>query len=962
MSSLFDVGISFSTSTHKLKEPTVSGDKPYNSRKSSTFGYEVSDVEALDRTSLLEIGQVMNRYSVSSCSYTKGHRAVKNIENHLGVLLLDIDEPDVYELVDDSLLDNDVAYVKVPSASNLNADYKFHYMLFLDGALDVSNKTIYQNQVIEILNQLGLNYQAVDVSALKDMARHFSPACINPEFEDYDDLIEVRTGSRIQVPTVTEDKYVADKASNKPKQTKMVIDSNGIFATGITKDRNIHLAKSVGVWLSNGIQYEIVLDVSLEWNSCLEEPLDESEVIATVKSIYQTAKDNEDKFEASKYIFECDSDVDDVTASFTKRWEQMDLVSNDNLVINWKQNFKAFNEVIYRNQNNLESIKIVSPASTGTGKSQNIIHKAISLHGSKVGTLIVVMRTDDADIMAHQVQEQTDNKYVGVFHSKEEASYPVNHTRILKEALEIQCLFITHEMFKQAIDSVNTKDELLNGRDLIIIDEEISAITNDSIDIRDIEIMTQLLKKENKKHKSKQLTMELGGLNAIHTALVKVVKSKNYTQFTPLSVEGIASVASEKSNAKFLESLQLTKSMEVLSSSKLSPSSMGLGISNKAIDEMLFKKYISICGRFNKFFNQWTYIHDNGGKEIEEDETVVNSRNVSINTASEILPSRSVLIMDATASVNEAYKLYQKYQKNLVVLDKIICRNYQNVTLHTAKTTTGKESILSNAEEFAQILVNEIQAKSSDKKGDKVLVIVHKGLEPHIEALIPPEQKNRIFVDHWGNITGTNSYRLCNKIFIFGLNHKPDVMIRNIHTLAKSANLSFSSNDNDNELRALKRTNLSSEILQAANRGAPRMVTDSKGNCPKTDIYLTLPYSALDATAIEQNIISEMNDIETTTWEFRDEAKIKFLKSHTSTETVIKYLLNNTNENDISISTILLRDELRFETKPFTSLLGKRSFIEALEIAGFTIESRLPTEVDRRGRVKKRKEKFFTKI
>ena len=62
-----------------------------------------------------------------------------------------------------------------------------------------------------------------------------------------------------------------------------------------------------------------------------------------------------------------------------------------------------------------------------------------------------------------------------------------------------------------------------------------------------------------------------------------------------------------------------------------------------------------------------------------------------------------------------------------------------------------------------------------------------------------------IKIDYWGNLTGTNKYKDCNRVFLYGINHKPTYVHHNVHTVAKSPNLSFGeSPTNKKEINALK--------------------------------------------------------------------------------------------------------------------------------------------------------------
>ncbi|MDB2562191.1 hypothetical protein N9X61_01155 [Sulfurimonas sp.] len=659
-----------------------------------------------------------------------------------------------------------------------------------------------------------------------------------------------------------------------------------------------------------------------------------------------------------KTILYDDSKVTHIVDTFTNRWiENLGNVPSKALRDNWIQNFLAFDEVIERNENNMDAIKIVSPSATGTGKSQNIIHKCIDLANTDTKSLIVVMRTLDADEIAQQIKEGTNHSYVASFHSKQlSEEFDIQKHSQLIDALNTQCLLITHEMFKRAIAGTNERDKLLDDRNLVIIDEEISAITTDSLELRDLENIIQLVGSTS----DEGLQSEMTGIKAITSMMKREYRQsafmeslfKDKKSFIPVSTNGIINAHGNRAIDE--SKINLEHTINFLMTTKKSPTAMALGTPSKDLDEKILKSYIATCKRYRYIFTQFSYFLNSGGSDKE------GVKNISINTASEILPDKSVLIMDATASVNSNYMLYQEYQANLKVLKRINCRNYKNVTLHAAKMTTGKDTITSNSEKYAQLLLNEIYDKT--KEQDKVLVIVHKGLEPNIIKLLSNEDKKHVYIDHWGNITGSNTYKECNKIFILGLNHKPDVMIRNLHTLAKGAELAFDLADttNQEELSRLKTTNLVAEIIQAINRGACRTVIDAEGNCPVTDIYLSMPTMSKESLAIRQGIISEMSNVSVKEWNILSENDRKLIASNSSAEAIILEIHNQLySANAVSSNTI--RENLSLTKDAFGKVLRKKIFQDALKEAGFEIEERTP-EADRRGRARKRKQKYFVRL
>ena len=172
--------------------------------------------------------------------------------------------------------------------------------------------------------------------------------------------------------------------------------------------------------------------------------------------------------------------------TFDTHWSRnLGNVSSDNLKLNWSQNFDAFDSCIERNITGGTAVKFIVPSVTGSGKTQQIIHKAIALKGSQVGTLIVVMRTADADIIAHAIQADTDADYVKVFHKNTLTQSVSLSTQA--DIDNVQCLVVTHEMFRR------NQAKIIDNRDFIVIDEALDAITMTSMTSLDLDNMIKIV-------------------------------------------------------------------------------------------------------------------------------------------------------------------------------------------------------------------------------------------------------------------------------------------------------------------------------------------------------------------------------------------------------------------------------------------------------------------------------------
>ncbi len=610
--------------------------------------------------------------------------------------------------------------------------------------------------------------------------------------------------------------------------------------------------------------------------------------------------------------------------SFEKHWvDNLSNISSPELRQNWENNFNAFDEVIDRNRNSKPSKKICCPSPTGSGKTQQAIHKAISLYGSDVGTLIVTMRTEDADLIADQIASGTHNDYVGVHHSKNVSKKGV---RNVEDPEDTQCLIITHEMFRRQQDTIT------EGRDLIIIDEAIDVITHYQIDQDDLEQMLKIIeRKRNLNYKNKNevfLLSEEKMLKTILNTIFKAMKEKGK------SFKGSrpGEVPLEDAPLKTLKFKELKKLLEDPS---VKPSYILTKQYNDNTDNAIKKKLTDICDNINIFFKQFTFMTKNGYQ-------------IAWNTAKELIPNKSLIVMDATASVNKSYELYTKYQpEKLEILPSIECRNYQNVTLYTANTHTGRSTLLAKDKsegnklrnKNSRVLVNIIER--STEPDDDILVVTFKNLKPVIEMYTDPIDDRKIRVDHWGNLTGTNKYKDCNKIFIYGLNHKPKEIHRSMHALIKSPLESFKeSNKNSMEFNELVRSDIVSEVIQAINRIRCRNVIDDKGNCDTADVYLTLPIHPNSAQEMMIAIKSEMHNIKTAEWEdFKEDLKTRERGSFLESFIGMLDVMLNDKKLEVELSDVL--NALQISTEQWRkNIRGNKYFENSLDNSDFLMEMR----------------------
>lgn len=940
-----------------LSNISVSQTRVKNNPKAYTFGYESVKVKDLDHLAYLA-----NTYSISVPTYNDGHRVNSNVVEGGNYLLIDCDEPNQAQRVEAKIQHYD--YVKVPSQSTLNYSYKYHYILPTQIPLAVAPSAM-EYQIRRFFNQVGITDKDIDTTGSYDRVRQFAPSVVDKysvnkgvDTFTYGLTIEEATGltevheTGLKVPLVTdipEDYMDSEIKSCRPKRKLPTVDSEVNTLTNIEGnilDRNKAVyfeGKKVSLDELEAMVFEAIdtagnslvsgfgcpccnskhsLDYTKGYGYAF---INENTGCMVIKCTGNQCKDNPFytlpvKIDNDMVFTEANITAEDIASSnsFKTRWETiLGGVANPMLEDNWKQNFSAFRQVIERNNQGKSPIKIICPSSTGTGKSQQIVQQSINLHGANTKTLIVVLRTEDADILANQIQSMTSSEYVGVYHTND-------LTTDVRKDKDAQCLIITHSMFLK-------HENIVADRNFIVIDEAINAVNHLSIKQKEIKLMLNAYKKFNVANDYVQMIESLSE----YMKMVNRSLSNNRHQ----QLQG------DDGDGSNLKLPPATKEMYDAVSNpdfdymKLASGFVGTKIQNKAITVTL----TGILDNLPTLFDNWCYV-------------ATDMDNICLNTATEIIPNKSVVIMDATATVNSLYKLYSRYKQNLTVLPKVECRNYSNVNLYTTKhCNTGRSSIL-NEPKFLESFVDTIKENTTDD--DKALVVTFKEMEAKLQSYF---NEDTIKVDHWGNLTGTNKYDDCNKIFIFGLNHKPRRVHINNHTLAKGSSRSFLDNlDNQQELYEIETSDLTSEVVQAINRIRCRKPVDDKGGCEPCDVYLTLPTDKNKAYMMLGHIKNEMPNINQQEFSLTVGTE-KSREQYNLTERYLQQLSYmcdvDTNHEGVYHEDVL--DSLGISSAQFRDNVKGKKLFKTVIADQYTIDERV--KLDRRNKPLKKKAIYYYK-
>jgi hypothetical protein len=194
------------------------------------------------------------------------------------------------------------------------------------------------------------------------------------------------------------------------------------------------------------------------------------------------------------------------------------------------------------------------------------------------------------------------------------------------------------------------------------------------------------------------------------------------------------------------------------------------------------------------------------------------------------------VVLDATGRTNKTYELHKK----VVMVDPPEgSRNYRNLIIHTAveRVGIGKHKMDENQKKMTASLIEDLNRRL--KPTDKVLIICHKDVEPRLQGLPSKFEKH---VTHWGNLDGSNEWRGCNIVVVFGISFLPDYWSASQYfSLVQPPKKGFSKDVTVKTIRKeLQNSKVLTDIIQGINRIQSRKVVDEAGNCPPCECFILL--------------------------------------------------------------------------------------------------------------------------
>ncbi len=518
----------------------------------------------------------------------------------------------------------------------------------------------------------------------------------------------------------------------------------------------------------------------------------------------------------------------------------------------WSTIFKVLNEVERRNSGPVYNKYFVVPAPTGSGKTLTFRAYAseLAIQDKNSGALILSRFNSEVNETVEQINK-TVGREVAVAYYK---GKNIKDRHQEDELDDYQVVVTTHQYFKlNHHDNAKYKDTYNkvmsfkgNTRSTIIVDESINLLDSYEINQKLITVLESKAHLLDRECDSKELGLEAKLLKYINNNFKNlffndIVKTK--VRYVDDKLPALRNISLELNESidKVKDLFKLDKFIEAIKDKKLDKIDL---VSKTQKNELIkdAKTLIHLLDDSLYLYNNQKYI----SSSLEQ-------------------PTVSTVLFDATANVD---KYYDKLDYVTVVQPLPEVKRYDNVKLNYVELDIGLggNNIDKNLESHFNnltLLYRNIDTKNFE---DPIVVFTKKRLREYCEKQEIPSQ-----IDHFGNLTGVNRYKDSNHILIYGINYKPDSLHYN--NLYQSLGDEVFNTDAGGLISELAYTNISSEIIQAINRGRCRKVVD--GQAPETNIYLTL---AKRDTELNKRILSDikqaMPGISVNTWDI-DLSKIK---------------------------------------------------------------------------------------
>ena len=569
----------------------------------------------------------------------------------------------------------------------------------------------------------------------------------------------------------------------------------------------------------------------------------------------------------------------------------------------------AYNHCVDLNSKG-KSTQLVIPAATGTGKSVSATLYLSQIAKMGRSGLLVVSEVSVAIEAAETINKLAGEEVAGVHYSLSEKNPDHKLRRSIDDLPRIG--IITHALFIQRSDSGKDIESLrmYNGkqRDIIIIDERMDLIKRVSFGTDEIVDAVSILKRDSRFHDYAKMLTNINDVLFVTKTNGTYETNSNSRNFYRRMSEDLMAMT------RILESENINL-MSRIRGEKSRPDS------DRANIKDLIRRIIYVVnGRFT---------HTIEGKNV-------------VCHREEDLSGKfgSVVVLDATSQVNPEYEYRSINNHNLMMIDKIVSRNYSNVTLNICPLNGPRQSKTAiytapkrqnKHIEIINCYLKVIGAMLTPD--DKLLVVTYKDVVPLFNEYNP--HKDQVKFIYWGSkdARGSNEFKDYNKAMVIGWHRKP------MHTYVGSV---MAINQFDQYVRStgsmwsdanhLKNMLIVDDMVQFFNRVRCRTAIDNQGNCQPVELYCFTGGNDAMEEVIKSSIKCEMPGIGIKNWKPIELKVLKQRRTKTEerAENFVMWLRGNIEKHD-EISLAELRQEFGLQPNIVSRVIKSDIFNDLLE-------------------------------
>jgi hypothetical protein len=297
------------------------------------------------------------------------------------------------------------------------------------------------------------------------------------------------------------------------------------------------------------------------------------------------------------------------------------------------------------------------------------------------------------------------------------------------------------------------------------------------------------------------------------------------------------------------------------------------------------------------------------------------------------------VVLDATAQVNEYYKLANRFLGHVGLVTAPQIRQYKNLTIHKAmgfkqsraaiysmKTTKEIQNI---AKSYASYVLNELVVC------DKVLIICHKSFTSELKKQV---NDKRVEFTHWGNHVGRNDWAHCNKVMLIGWPTQNPIDYSSMINSSLESVLLTSRHLDDELLEKFEISQLADDIIQGLMRSQARVIATADSDCKETSFYLFCEDSD-KARKVLGLVESQFPKATLVDWLPKGiAAPMKKTKRNNNADRIIDLLVEKSKDHDTYLR-VDIQDELDINKSTMTRIIASDYFKQKLVEHGFTFKN-----------------------